>query len=229
MRKVSWPIGGNMVLIKPSRDANLETMETDSSIKLARVVWIGCLGIPLHAWTEEVFKKSAKRWGDLTAIDVDTKVDEDEFSIYKAEEALFPIERSGVNWGDSKGSFDESSEVVLPFTASISMVPEFVGEDIVVSKLPVVAPSQEPNPKVHNLNLRINMLVSKAQEEPTRNDEVESEQFEFHRLSRGNVCRMDGGEKLIASGAEVDNQRYDMALIQQILDDGLFLRSPGLV
>ncbi|GAB4859160.1 hypothetical protein Ancab_010625 [Ancistrocladus abbreviatus] len=94
-------------------------------------------------------------------------VDEDEFSIYVADEAPFPEERSRAKWYGSEESFDESFEVAIPSTASTSV-------------------------------------------EPTRNGEMVSKQFEFHRLSRENVCRIDDGEKLIVFGAEVDNQRYDV-------------------
>ncbi|GAB4859152.1 hypothetical protein Ancab_010617 [Ancistrocladus abbreviatus] len=101
------------------------------------------------------------------------KVDKDEFSIYVAEEAPFPEERSSAKWYGSEESSDESSKAALPSTTSISMITE-------------------------------------AHEKPTRNNEMVSEQFEFDRLSKDNACRMDCGEKLIVSSAEVDNQRYDV-------------------
>ncbi|GAB4859178.1 hypothetical protein Ancab_010641, partial [Ancistrocladus abbreviatus] len=90
------------------------------------------------------------------------------------------------------------------------VVPESIGMDIAGGHLPVVATSQKSNPKEQILNLGINASITEAHEEPTRNDEMVSEQFKFNRLSKDNECRMDGGEKLLVLSAEVDNQRYDV-------------------
>ncbi|GAB4859183.1 hypothetical protein Ancab_010645, partial [Ancistrocladus abbreviatus] len=130
------------------------------------------------------------------------KVDEDEFSIYVADKAPFPEESSRAKWYGSEESFDESSEAALSSTASISMVPESIGMDIASGHLPIVATSQKSNPKEQILNLGINASITEAHEKPTRNYEMVSKQFEFDRLSKDNVCRMDGEEKLIVLSAE---------------------------
>ncbi|GAB4859187.1 hypothetical protein Ancab_010647 [Ancistrocladus abbreviatus] len=136
------------------------------------------------------------------------RVNKDEFSIYVADEAPFPEERSRAKWYGSEEFSNESSEAALPSIASIRVVPESIGMDITGGHLPVVATSRKSNPEEQILNLGINASIIEAHEEHTRNDEMVSKQFEFHRLSKENVCRMDGGEKLIVSSRDVNDTIY---------------------
>ncbi|GAB4854262.1 hypothetical protein Ancab_022849 [Ancistrocladus abbreviatus] len=137
-------------------------------------------------------------------------VDEDEFSIFIAEEGTSLIERSRAIYSDCKGISDESSKTSLPPFASISVVPKSVGEIIVDRKMPAAVLPREPNTKVHSPILGINASVPIVQEEPIRDDGLELEKIEFHWQSRGGECRKVGGEKPRNVGVEMDNQRLEL-------------------
>ncbi|GAB4837280.1 hypothetical protein Ancab_002180 [Ancistrocladus abbreviatus] len=182
-------LGGKLVLIKPLGDANLINLKTENKGKLAKC---------------GVFSKSAEQWGDLVAMDVDTidrnrldvarfsiftntlgfitttlrlMVNEDECSIFVAEEGPTPIERVRAGYPDRKESSVESSRASLHRYASVSVVPESVEEICIAGKMATANASREPNTEDHNYFLRINALANEVQGEPASYDGLESRKF----------------------------------------------------
>ncbi|GAB4852809.1 hypothetical protein Ancab_017012 [Ancistrocladus abbreviatus] len=211
---------------------------TKSHVRLGRIVWIRFLGLPLHVWSERVFKKLAEQWGELAAINVDTKertwlyvarfailtpilshislivrlmVDKDEFPIFIAEEGMATIEKPIIIASACKGISDESSKASLPPSlASLSVVLEFVGENIAAEKLPIIVFPWESNTEVQNPILVINDSMDSIREEPIHNDGLESGKIEFCWKFREDRGRKDDGGTSMSKGTEVGKSRLDM-------------------
>ncbi|GAB4841452.1 hypothetical protein Ancab_022171 [Ancistrocladus abbreviatus] len=77
------------------------------------------------------------------------EVDEDEFPIHLTEEP--PSDISWVDWGANKGVPIDSSDVGSHSLASLSVVPESAGNDVICENLPTIVPSPVDIPKVQNL------------------------------------------------------------------------------
>ncbi|GAB4842747.1 hypothetical protein Ancab_012722 [Ancistrocladus abbreviatus] len=184
-----------------------------SDIGMGKIVWLRFLGLPLHAWSDKVFKKLVERWGHLVAIDAATKaqtrLDVARFAV------LTPVLHhisltAGSCVATGIGSSEDSSEAFFASLASLSMVPKSVGDDLATGKLTTAALHWESNTEVQNTLLVINDSANVIQEEPVCIDGSASGKFKWHQKFRDDKERMDGGEGPIIEGAEVDNLRLDL-------------------